>query len=234
MSATERKRESNDQTYFSDEEMNELKRQLDSRDGAEDFRDFLLRTYPDDGLAVFQLWLILNGYQKEVERYIRLHGKNETFIKWNIKCCKALSEKYFNSTSSKNNNNNSYQINHTLKHALDQAYRKVRKDPNEKHSSQLTRILVDIFNSISLYIETKYYSVYKKTVHQTATMKPVVRPIMPVRNFFSSEHQNSKHMSPSGSDFTSSDNYSSVTDFCSVIDSNDYKRIKRRNKVSAH
>merc|ERR1739838_288308 len=29
---------------------------------------------------------------------------------------------------------------------------------------------------------------------------------------------------------TSSDNYSSVTDFCSVIDSNDYKRIKRRNK----
>ena len=50
--------------------------------------------------------------------------------------------------------------------------------------------------------------------------------------FFASSHQNSKHMSPSGSDFTSSDNYSSVTDFCSVIDSNDYKRIKRRNKVS--
>ena len=207
--------------------MNELKRQLDSRDGAEDFRDFLLRT-SDDGLAVFQLWLILNGYQKEVERYTRLHGNNDTFIKWNIKCCKALSEKYFNSSSAK------YQINPTLNYALGQAYRKVRREPNERHSTQLTRILDDIFNSISLYIESKYYSIYKKNIHSSHHAS--ARQQQPTTNtnvqFFASSHQNSKHMSPSGSDFTSSDNYSSVTDFCSVIDSNDYKRIKRRNKVS--
>ena len=201
--------------------MNELKRQLDSRDGAEDFRDFLLKT-SQEGVQVFQLWLILNGYQKEVDRYLRLHGQSSEFIKWNMKCCKALMEKYLNDSTQ-------YQVNHSLVQTLESAYKKVRKDPNVKHSTQLTTILGDIFNAISLYIESKHYSNYKRTVPTSCEHRP---PVMIRPAFFAGTHQNSKHMSPSGSDFTSSDNYSSVTDFCSVIDSNDYKRIKRRNKVS--
>ena len=48
-------------------EMTELEKQLNTRDGAEDFRDFLEKT-SEDGLRVFELWLTLNGYKKEVKR----------------------------------------------------------------------------------------------------------------------------------------------------------------------
>ena len=74
--------------------MSELERSLNTRDGAEDFRDFLEKT-SKQGLETFNLFLILNGYQKEAERYYRLHGFNEHYVKWNVKCCKALMDKYF-------------------------------------------------------------------------------------------------------------------------------------------
>ena len=53
--------------------MSELERSLNTRDGAEDFRDFLEKT-SKQGLETFNLFLILNGYQKEAERY---NGKHQ-------------------------------------------------------------------------------------------------------------------------------------------------------------
>ena len=74
--------------------MTELEKQLNTRDGAEDFRDFLEKT-SEDGLRVFELWLTLNGYKKEVEKFTRLHDFTDAFAKWNMRCTKALIEKYF-------------------------------------------------------------------------------------------------------------------------------------------
>ena len=74
--------------------MTELEKQLNTRDGAEDFRDFLEKT-SEDGLRVFELWLTLNGYKKEVEKFTRLHDFTDAFAKWNMRCTKALMEKYF-------------------------------------------------------------------------------------------------------------------------------------------
>ena len=80
--------------------MTELEKQLNTRDGAEDFRDFLEKT-SEDGLRVFELWLTLNGYKKEVEKFSRLHDFTEAFAKWNMRCTKALIEKYFKVMSPK-------------------------------------------------------------------------------------------------------------------------------------
>ena len=79
--------------------MTELEKQLNTRDGAEDFRDFLEKT-SEDGLRVFELWLTLNGYKKEVEKFTRLHDFTDAFAKWNMRCTKALIEKYFKVTQS--------------------------------------------------------------------------------------------------------------------------------------
>ena len=79
--------------------MTELEKQLNTRDGAEDFRDFLEKI-SEDGLRVFELWLTLNGYKKEVEKFTRLHDFTDAFAKWNMRCTKALIEKYFKVTQS--------------------------------------------------------------------------------------------------------------------------------------
>jgi len=114
--------------------MTELEKQLNTRDGAEDFRDFLEKT-SEDGLRVFELWLTLNGYKKEVEKFTRLHDFTDAFAKWNMRCAKALIEKYFKDPEAKLFRSEfRWYLNEDLEQNLNESYRRLRKWPSQRFS----------------------------------------------------------------------------------------------------
>lgn len=74
---------------------------IEDRDEIESFQGYL-KVFDPVGLQFLQLWLTLRGYEKEYHRRLaELDQPNRhitDFIKWNIKCAKALIDKYFRQT----------------------------------------------------------------------------------------------------------------------------------------
>jgi len=74
---------------------------IEDRDEIESFQAYL-KVFDPIGLQFLQLWLTLRGYEKEYHRRRGELGSGQVaenglsiFIKWNIKCAKALIDKYF-------------------------------------------------------------------------------------------------------------------------------------------
>jgi len=99
-----------------------------------------------------------------------------------------------------------------------------------------------ILGSVSDFLDNRYFSIYQKigsTVGSSSSNR--IKDHLPLKNMLKRKcslfglietHNNSEHLSPA-SDFTSSDNYSSITEFTNFsMNSNsaDSRKVKRRNK----
>ena len=92
-------------------------------------------------------------------------------------------------------------INESLRRQLEYAYREARKHPTECNSLDVTSTLVDIFKSISLFLESKYFTVYKQmassssndvTNHLHLSSAPVVAPTIARKNICQRNQKNQR------------------------------------------
>lgn len=196
---------------------------LSSRDGAEAFRSFLQVSLPH-GLTTFQIWLTLNGYIKEYNRYRLLYDSQlDNFIRWNVKCAKALIEKFFKNVKDVQDFIAQPEIRLS---ALNKAYRQCRKFPTLNTAEQLKSEFVTILTGVKSILDNKYFDKYCKTTEVERINSRVFSHLSLLTEL---NHNNTEYGSPN-SDLTSSDNYSSVTD-STQVDWRDKKKYRRRQKV---
>ena len=195
-----------------------LEESLSCRERVESFRAFL-RINSQHGLKTFQMWLTLNGYVKEYNRYRLLYDSQlDNFIRWNLKCAKALVEKFFDEALG-----DISIISRSRLHAINDAYRQCRKFPTMAMVEKLKDQLLAICGSTRQSVE-KYFDKYCKSGEAERVAKhPALHQIQEL-------HNNTEYASPS-SDITSSDNYSSIAE-STQIDRKDKKKYKRRQKVN--
>ena len=123
---------------------------------------------------------------------------------------------------------------------LNESYRRLRKWPSQRFSEELINSLLAILRSVSDFLDNRYFSIYQK-IGSVGSNR--IKEHLPLKNMLGQKrkcslfgletHNNSEHLSPA-SDFTSSDNYSSITEFTNFSmnsTSADSRKVKRRNKV---
>ena len=196
---------------------------MSTRDGAESFRSFLHVSFPA-GLETFQIWLTLNGYIKEYNRYRLLYDSQlPNFIRWNVKCAKALIEKFFKTQKDIQLLVPEPEVRFA---ALNEAYRQCRKFPTLGAAEKLKAELETILNGVKSILSNKYFGKYSKTAQPESRIKP---HLLGHLSLLSELHNNTEYASPN-SDLTSSDTYSSITE-STQIDWRDKKKYRRRQKV---
>ena len=123
---------------------------------------------------------------------------------------------------------------------LNESYRRLRKWPSQRFSEELINSLLAILRSVSDFLDNRYFSIYQK-IGSVGSNR--IKEHLPLKNMLGQKrkcslfgletHNNSEHLSPA-SDFTSSDNYSSITEFTNFSmnsTSANSRKAKRRNKV---
>ena len=131
-------------------------------------------------------------------------------------------------------------LNDDLERKLNESYRRLRKWPSQRFSEDLINSLLAILRSVSDFLDNRYFSIYQK-IGSVGSNR--IKEHLPLKNMLGQKrkcslfgletHNNSEHLSPA-SDFTSSDNYSSITEFTNFSmnsTSADSRKAKRRNKV---
>ena len=131
-------------------------------------------------------------------------------------------------------------LNEDLERNLNESYRRLRKWPSQRFSEELINSLLAILQSVSDFLDNRYFSIYQK-IGSVGSNR--IKEHLPLKNMLGQKrkcslfgletHNNSEHLSPA-SDFTSSDNYSSITEFTNFSmnsTSADSRKAKRRNKV---
>ena len=199
---------------------------LSCRDEAESFRGFLQTSHPC-GLRTFQIWLTLNGYIKEYNRYRLLYDSQlENFVRWNLKCAKALIEKFFNQSEAGG-------IEHEIQmgfFALNEAFRQSKKFPTVNTAEKVKSEFVTILNQAKSVMENKYFAEYQKTTKSEiqSAKKPFYSSNLSI---LSDLHNNSEYVSRGSSEVTTG---SEFTDSTQMDFKMDKKKYRRRQKVSYH
>lgn len=148
---------------------------IEDRDEIELFRSYLT-VFDPEGLQFLQLWLTLRGYEKEYAGR-RANSAKSDFIKWNIKCAKALIDKYFNETRNVQRPAQVQNFEHEVQLRIEQTKATPTLENTHALKTTLTNLLA-ILQRILECVQFKSFATHRQMAHEQ-TQKAKYMPKVP-------------------------------------------------------
>jgi hypothetical protein len=134
---------------------------IEDRDEITKFQDYL-KEFDPNGLLFLQLWLTLRGYEKEYDRLLsNLDDANRpktNFIKWNIKCAKALIQKYFRRVSRRDSRPAQVQ---EYESKINQEILKTKEKPTIENVKSLRSTLHHLLDVLQIRLEILQFQAFR-------------------------------------------------------------------------
>lgn len=157
-------------TYYLAKNHSSFRLLIEDRDEIESFQGYL-KVFDPVGLQFLQLWLTLRGYEKEYHRRLaELDQPNRhitDFIKWNIKCAKALIDKYFRQTR---NDSRPAQV-QNFQYEVELHIQQTKATPSIDTIAQLQNSLKNLLSVLQTLLEVIQFKAFCE--HNQSTTKEI-------------------------------------------------------------